>query len=102
MASKETEFEVVEPGRYRSRMMQVGDRLTLRGTNARIWAKVGKIYTNGPRLRPVSGETVKAIIPTVEEVLSAEVVEEAPKAEAPKPAPKKTPPKPRKKPAAKK
>ena len=102
---KAVEFEVVEPGRYKTRMLQAGDRLTLTGTNARIWAKVGTIYTNGPRLRPVEA-AASPVIPTVEEVLSAEVVETPAPTPAPtaaKPAaPKKAAPrKPRKK-AAKK
>lgn len=90
MAHKQ--FYVTDAGAsfYRTRRLSAGDPITLSSPEARLQLALGHVAGNPPR-RPAT----KPVIPTVDEVLGAEVVE---------PAPKKAPAKraPRKKAAAKK
>lgn len=69
---------------YRTRALQAGDPVTLSGSDARLFAKHGWAEERTRKARKVAEPVEIAPIPTVEEVLSAEVVEE-PAAEPPKP-----------------
>lgn len=74
MASKKLILTEKGVARYRTRMMQAGDPVTMDGPSARLWQQMGWA-TEAPakRARAVKAEPV---IPAVEEVLTAEVVED--------------------------
>jgi hypothetical protein len=62
-------YEVVSPRRYGTRMLQAGDTIELTQPRARIYSALGYVKPHNPK------KAAKPIIPTVDEVLSAEVVE---------------------------
>jgi hypothetical protein len=86
MATKDLILTDKGVARYRTRMMKAGDSVTMDGPSAKLWERMGWAQP-APVKRKVAQETAEPVIPSVEEVLAAEVVEDKP-AEAPKAAPK--------------
>lgn len=77
MAAKN--YEVVVPGRYGTRMLQAGDVVELTQPRGRVYTALGRVKPHKPKKA-----AKEPVIPTVEEVLSAEVVKETPKKAAPR------------------